>query len=211
MASTTKMASLGARTVQNATRYLASPPTVRVVACPFSCVSCAHDPLTRPSTDPGLRPAHLLQIVAVRFVVCSHLVRARTADRAAASASQKNPGTDLAPTSLISAGLISQLESLNWQVSHSPAQHPHFTSMTSAEDPPIGNMHRPRSVSRVCEEVKNQVGAACAKGELPVVLGGDHSLAMGTIAGSMSKYPDACVIWVSLCLRANIRPELREG
>jgi hypothetical protein len=38
MATTTKMASLGARTVQNATRYLASPPTVRVVACPFSCV-----------------------------------------------------------------------------------------------------------------------------------------------------------------------------
>lgn len=68
--------------------------------------------------------------------------------------------------------------------------------MSSAEDPPIGNMIRPRSVSRVCEEVKNQVGEACQKGELPVVLGGDHSLAMGTIAGSMSKYPDACVVWV---------------
>jgi arginase len=161
--------------------------------------------LPLPTSSADLFPlSHLVLVVAVRFVLCRALITSTELPRLTAPLStlpcpreQKNPGTDLAPTSLISAGLISQLESLNWQVSHSPAQHPSFTSMTSAEDPPIGNMHRPRSVSRVCEEVKNQVGAACAKGELPVVLGGDHSLAMGTIAGSMSKYPDACVIWVS--------------
>lgn len=46
MATSTKMASLGARTVQNATRFLASPPTVRVVACPFSCVPVCSRPFS---------------------------------------------------------------------------------------------------------------------------------------------------------------------
>jgi len=40
------------------------------------------------------------------------------------------------------------------------------------------------------------IGGHAKKGELPVTLGGDHSLAMGTISGTLEAYPDACVIWV---------------
>jgi arginase len=86
-----------------------------------------------------------------------------------------------------------------------------------AEDPDIGRMKKPRLVSAVCERVGKQVGDIAEKGWLPLTLGGDHSLvgltrassqesadmkAMGTVAGTKSKYPDACVIWVGHTFRS---------
>ncbi|KAI5449572.1 Arginase, catabolizes arginine to ornithine and urea [Naganishia albida] len=63
-------------------------------------------------------------------------------------------------------------------------------------DPPIGNMKKPRLVSSVCEKLSGVVKGYAERGVMPVTLGGDHSLAMGTIAGSMAAYPEACVIWI---------------
>ncbi|RSH85632.1 arginase [Saitozyma podzolica] len=63
-------------------------------------------------------------------------------------------------------------------------------------DPDIGRMKKPRLVSAVCERVAKEVGEAAAQGALPLTLGGDHSLAMGTVLGTKSKYPDACLIWI---------------
>jgi len=63
-------------------------------------------------------------------------------------------------------------------------------------DPPIGNMKKPRLVSAVCERVRDKVKEHAEKGSLPLTLGGDHSLAMGTVSGTMAKYPDACLLWI---------------
>ncbi|CED82999.1 arginase [Phaffia rhodozyma] len=138
---------LTARTVRNACKLLKSPPTIRVVACPFS-------------------------------------------------GGQPRPGTDIAPSTLLSAGLIPQLEALHWKVNFQKPLPESFLALNPKDDPPIGRMQNPRSVSKVCKEVSKQVSEACKAGELPLTLGGDHSLAMGTIAGTMSKYPNACVVWV---------------
>jgi len=51
-------------------------------------------------------------------------------------------------------------------------------------------------VSRVNESVAKVVGEHGSKGELPVTLGGDHSLAIGTVSGTLKNYPDACLIWI---------------
>jgi len=40
-----------------------------------------------------------------------------------------------------------------------------------------------REILDVCERLRDRVGEALAQGRTPVVLGGDHSVAMGTIAG----------------------------
>lgn len=69
-------------------------------------------------------------------------------------------------------------------------------SLKPDEDQNIGKMINPRSVSKVCKEVGRLVGDACQAGQLPLTLGGDHSLAMGTVSGTLSKYPDACLIWI---------------
>ncbi|TYJ59212.1 arginase [Cryptococcus floricola] len=137
------------------------------------------------------------------------------------SGGQRRAGVDLAPNKLISAGIIDQLTGLGWHVNYEsqdtfldipynplPSSSPAATGTEAAPslsgermvqrlpDPDIGIMKRPRLVSAVNEKVAKAVGDIAGRKELPVTLGGDHSLAMGTIAGTKSRYPDAGVIWV---------------
>lgn len=55
---------------------------------------------------------------------------------------------------------------------------------------------QPRLVSKVAEELSQTVSKHVKAGQLALTLGGDHSLGMGTVSGSFSAYPDACLIWV---------------
>lgn len=115
--------------------------------------------------------------------------------------SQPKAGVDQGPVSLVKAGLVQQLESLGWAVKFDG--HHQFEDIAAAvgEDAPIGILKNPRLVSRVTEAVSKAVGAHAAKGELPLTLGGDHSLAMGTISGTLSYV----LLFVDLDLRALMR------
>ncbi|KAK4686605.1 arginase, partial [Tremellales sp. Uapishka_1] len=141
------------------------------------------------------------------------------------SGGQGRAGVDLAPNKLIKAGLVSQLTKVGWEVNNTsqqsfadipynplpantpeareleadgetPAPSPQTGFVQRLPDPDIGKMKKPRLVSAVCKRVAMVVGDIAKKGWLPLTLGGDHSLAMGTIAGTKAQYPDACVIWV---------------
>jgi arginase len=48
----------------------------------------------------------------------------------------------------------------------------------------------------LCDRVAKLVAAACAKGALPLVLGGDHSIALGTLVGLASAHGPGGVVWV---------------
>ncbi|KAL5511298.1 CAR1 [Sanghuangporus vaninii] len=108
--------------------------------------------------------------------------------------SQPKLGVDQGPIHLVNAGLSDQLKSLGWKVNFDG--HHQFEEVDAQQDPPIGILKNPRLVSKVCKAVADVVGSHIARGELPVTIGGDHSLAMGTISGTLSHHPDACVIWV---------------
>ncbi|KAI0053902.1 arginase [Auriscalpium vulgare] len=112
------------------------------------------------------------------------------------SGGQHRLGVDEGPIHLVNAGLGQQLKDLGWQVEFDG--HHQFEDISAAcqSDPPIGKLKNPRLVSNVTEAVAKVVGGHAAKGQLPLTLGGDHSLAMGTIAGTLSKHPDAVVIWI---------------
>lgn len=49
-------------------------------------------------------------------------------------------------------------------------------------------------VQNVCEQIADAVEKACSDGEVPLILGGDHSVAIGTLAGS-SANADIGTIW----------------
>ncbi|KAG8996297.1 Arginase, catabolizes arginine to ornithine and urea [Tulasnella sp. JGI-2019a] len=103
-------------------------------------------------------------------------------------------GVDTGPIHLVEAGLIDQIRSLGWEVEF--GGHHEFEEITVEKDPPVGIVKRPRLVSKVNKQVATEIGAHAKAGRLPVTLGGDHSLAMGTVSGTLSAHPEACLIWI---------------
>ncbi|KZT26634.1 Ureohydrolase [Neolentinus lepideus HHB14362 ss-1] len=110
------------------------------------------------------------------------------------SGGQPRVGVDKGPIHIVEAGLLTQLKELGWNVQFDG--HHQFEEISAANDPPIGKLKNPRFVSKVTKAVAQVVGDHAKKGKLPLTIGGDHSLAMGTISGTLDTYPDACVIWI---------------
>jgi len=124
------------------------------------------------------------------------------------SGGQPRPGVDHGPIHLINSGLIEQLRGLGWQVEF--GGHHQFEEISSEDDPPIGKLRNPRLVSKVTKAVSETVAGHVQRGKLALTLGGDHSLAMGTISGTFSKYPNAVVVWVDAHADINT-PETTES
>ena len=87
---------------------------------------------------------------------------------------QAKLGVDHGPIHIVEAGLIDQLKELGWNVEFDG--HHQFEEIAAENDPPVGKLKNPRLVSRVCESVAKAVGGHAKKGQLPLTLGGDHSL-----------------------------------
>lgn len=107
---------------------------------------------------------------------------------------------DKGPIHLVEAGLINQIEELGWRVVFDghhqfedipadplapPNGNPSDDSAVSTLDASLARLKNPLFVARVCENVAAAVQAHAERGQLPVTLGGDHSLAMGTISGTL--------------------------
>lgn len=102
---------------------------------------------------------------------------------------------------LIEAGLIQQLEEdLEKKVAYDGTVHA-YAELVPAEDPDYRGMKRPKFVSAVTKEVSQQVYEHAKAGKLVVTLGGDHSIAIGTISGTAKAIRERlgreiAVIWV---------------
>jgi arginase len=53
-----------------------------------------------------------------------------------------------------------------------------------------------REIVATCERVAERVGEAAREGLVPVVLGGDHSIALGTLGGMASEHGPGGVLWL---------------
>jgi arginase len=76
-----------------------------------------------------------------------------------------------------------------------------YTDLVPKEDPPYRNMKNPKAVSGVTERICDQVYSHAKEGRMVLTLGGDHSIAIGTIAGTAKAVRerlgcDMAVIWV---------------
>jgi arginase len=115
--------------------------------------------------------------------------------------SQCKPGVDAAPTALIEAGLIDQLRTdLEFNVHHDNTVHS-YTSLLPTSDPEVRGMKNPRAVSAVTRALAAQVYEHAREGRLVLTLGGDHSIAIGTVAGTARAVKERlgrelAVIWV---------------
>lgn len=108
---------------------------------------------------------------------------------------------DAAPSALISAGLLTQLkDDLGYTLHHDDTVH-NYSSLMPSSDPDYRNMKNPLAVSAVTKQLSNQVYDHAKRGRLVLTLGGDHSIAIGTIAGTSKAIKERlgremAVIWV---------------
>jgi arginase len=110
------------------------------------------------------------------------------------SGGQPRDGVEEGPVRLVEYGLVNQLKEMEWEVEFDG--HHDFKKLRPEFDPDVGKLKRPRYVSAVTKSVKDEVSKYAKDGKMVLTLGGDHSLAIGTVSGVLEAYPDACLIWV---------------
>ncbi|BCG47595.1 Arginase [Citrifermentans bremense] len=104
---------------------------------------------------------------------------------------QEQRGVDLGPGALRYAGLSARLAGLGYQVEDIGNLEVPVRDVLTAER----DRHYLPSIAKVCDTVYQSARAAVADGAIPLFMGGDHSLALGSIGGITDEQPTA-VIWI---------------
>ena len=112
------------------------------------------------------------------------------------SGGQCRPGTESGPAVLTEAGILTQLQSDLGYTLHGDSSvrdfnnyQPQVTARSSVsnssqiDDPDHRGMKNPRSVSAVTQQISELVYEQAREGRLALTIGGDHSIAIGTVSG----------------------------
>ncbi|KAI9643748.1 Arginase, catabolizes arginine to ornithine and urea [Ciborinia camelliae] len=100
------------------------------------------------------------------------------------SGGQCKPGVDAAPSALIKSGLLVQLEEdLGYKLHHDNTVHS-YKELIPTDDPDHRKMKNPRAVSAVTQKLSQQVYEHAKEGRCVLTLGGDHSIAIGSVSGT---------------------------
>ncbi|WP_461611524.1 arginase [Cytobacillus kochii] len=105
---------------------------------------------------------------------------------------QLRRGVDMGPSAIRYAGIENRLQQLNHQVDD--LGDIEIGRSTEQIDKETGL----RNLDLIAEKTKilaDQVDGVVKKGAFPLVLGGDHSIAIGTLAGLLQHYHNLGVIW----------------
>jgi arginase len=89
-------------------------------------------------------------------------------------------GVDMGPSAFRVADAAARIRELGWDVEDAGDLH---VSIPETRDPGDPHLRYLKEISETCAALRDVVGDVVARGRVPVVLGGDHSLAVGTIAG----------------------------
>jgi len=102
-------------------------------------------------------------------------------------------GVEGGPKAIRDAGLLPAIWKLGWEVE----DFGDLEFQTIENDPTADNgVKHPRQVGSACEKIFDTVYKHAVEGKLMLTLGGDHSLAIGTIAAACKAWKDTVVVWV---------------
>ena len=108
-------------------------------------------------------------------------------------------GTDGSPNMLREEGLLKKLSHLGWRV------HDHGDLEFAPRPGATGSFHRSSKggnaknseiVGEGCHRLAKVVEKTLREGHFPLVVGGDHSIGLGTLMGLLAVRPETGVIWV---------------
>jgi arginase len=102
-------------------------------------------------------------------------------------------GVDMGPSAIRYAGLAERLESLDIDVVDCGTVMAELPEVASVRDESARYLP---AILATCAQIAHGVAAIGREGRLPLVFGGDHSIAMGTLAGLKQVFGDGGVLWV---------------
>ncbi|GCF09314.1 arginase [Dictyobacter arantiisoli] len=117
-------------------------------------------------------------------------------------------GVDIGPRAIRYAGLNDQLHRLGHTVNDVGN-----LDVPLPENQPTGNprLKYLEPITKLAEDLAHTVSDALAEQEFPLILGGDHSMALGSISGVASKHKNLGVIWVDAHADFNIESTTPSG
>ncbi len=98
---------------------------------------------------------------------------------------QSMAGVDLGPGAIRVAGLARRIEKLGYGVEDLgdlPFERPRLLPTAGEKVKYLGEIHA------ACEKLADEVGRISDAGSLPITIGGDHSIAIGSLAGVVKSY-----------------------
>lgn len=102
-------------------------------------------------------------------------------------------GVDMGPSAIRYAGLIHDLESMGMRV----ADHQNIAVPgPESRDEGDSRARYASLIEEACIDLRHRVAHIAGAGAFPLVLGGDHSIAIGTVAGLLDSWGDVGVLWV---------------
>jgi arginase len=102
-------------------------------------------------------------------------------------------GVDMGPSAIRYAGLVRDLVGMGLRVTD---YHNIGVSGPEGADPGDPRAKYRELIETACLALRNCVADVARAGQLPLVLGGDHSIAMGTVAGLLDARGDVGVLWI---------------
>jgi len=105
---------------------------------------------------------------------------------------QLRRGVDMGPSAIRYAGVVERLESLGYQVDDLGDIEIGRDRLTTD---PLTGLRNLEAVVQASTKIAEKVDRIMEEGSFPLVLGGDHSIAIGTLAGISKHFDNLGVIW----------------
>jgi arginase len=90
-------------------------------------------------------------------------------------------GVDMGPSAIRVARLSDRIEALGWRVREMGSVYVHEPESVRVGPSSARYVHE---VRKVCTQLRDETERALTKGWFPIILGGDHSIAMGSVSGA---------------------------
>ncbi|MBK8021397.1 MAG: arginase [Chloroflexi bacterium] len=108
---------------------------------------------------------------------------------------QRRRGVDMGPSALRYAGLDARLRKMGYNVVDSGNLSVPVSEEIDVTDED-GRAHNATAIAKIGQQAYRHMCETIERGEFALFLGGDHSISMGTVAGSLGRNERVGVLWI---------------
>ncbi|KUP04476.1 arginase [Bacillus coahuilensis m2-6] len=105
---------------------------------------------------------------------------------------QTRRGVDMGPSAIRYAGIVNRLEALGYEIDDKGDIEIGQAERVQSEDTNLKNL---KAVTEANEKLCTSIQKVIGEDSFPLIFGGDHSIAIGTLAGVSKSYNNLGVIW----------------